>query len=151
MFFDRVGIGYLLRMAMHGQRDYLRSWFGLSPHKIPIVGKPGSIAFLTTPDAYDHFGKFAPANYINEVCARIFIRGDKYRPVKQAQNVRCPVLLQICENDSIIPKSAAEETERQLGKYAEVIYYPIGHFDIYIGANFKKAVNDQLLFFKKHL
>ena len=151
MFFDRVGIVYLLRMAMHGQRDYFRSWFGLSPHKIPIVGKPGSIACLTTPDAYDHFRKFAPANYINEVCARIFIRGDKYRPVKQAQNVRCPVLLQICENDSIIPKSAAEETERQLGKYAEAIYYPIGHFDIYIGANFEKAVNDQLLFFKKHL
>jgi fermentation-respiration switch protein FrsA (DUF1100 family) len=151
MFFDRVGIGYLLRMVMHGQRDYLRSWFGLSPHKIPIVGKPGSIACLTTPDAYDHFRKYAPANYINEVCARIFIRGDKYRPVKQAQNVRCPVLLQICENDSIIPKSAAEETERQLGKSAEAIYYPIGHFDIYIGANFEKAVNDQLLFFKKHL
>jgi pimeloyl-ACP methyl ester carboxylesterase len=151
MFFDRVGIGHLLRMAMHGQRDYLRSLLGLSPHKIPIVGKPGTIACLTTPDAYDHFRKSVPASYINEVCARIFIRGDKYRPVKQAQNVRCPVLLQICENDTLIPISAAEETERQLGKYAETIYYPIGHFDIYIGANFEKAVNDQVLFFKKHL
>jgi hypothetical protein len=60
-------------------------------------------------------------------------------------------LLQICENDTLIPISAAEETERQLGKYAEMIYYPIGHFDIYIGANFEKAVSDQLLFFKKHL
>jgi fermentation-respiration switch protein FrsA (DUF1100 family) len=45
----------------------------------------------------------------------------------------------------------AEETEKQLGKYAEAIYYPIGHFDIYIGDNFEKAVSDQLEFFKKHL
>jgi pimeloyl-ACP methyl ester carboxylesterase len=151
LFLHRVGIGYLLRMIMHGQRDYFRSWFGLSPHKIPVAGKPGSIACLTTPDAYEFFRKFAPANYINEVCARINIRGDKYRPVKQAQNVRCPVLLQICEFDSVTPKSAAEETEKQLGEYAEVINYPIGHFDIYTGDYFEKAVSDQLNFFKKHL
>ena len=151
MLFKRVGIGHLLRMIMHGQRDYFRSWFGLSPHKIPIVGKPGSIACLTTPDAYEGFRKGAPNTFINEVCARILLRGDNYRPVKHAQNVRCPVLLQICEHDSIIPKSAAEETEKKLGKYAEAIYYPIGHFDIYIGDYFEKAVSDQLLFFKKHL
>ena len=151
MLFKRVGIVHLLRMMMHGQRDYFRSWFGLSPHKIPIVGKPGSIACLTAPDAYDGFRKHVPDTFINEVCARIMLRGDKYRPVKHAQNVRCPVLLQICEHDSIIPKSAAEETEKNLGKYVEAIYYPIGHFDIYIGDNFKKSVNDQLKFFKKHL
>jgi len=151
LLLDRVGIGYVFRMVMHGQRDYLRSWFGLSPHKIPIVGKPGSLACLTTPDAYEFFRKFAPQNYINRVCARINIRGDKYRPVKQAQNIRCPVLLQVCEFDSITPKSAVEETEKKLGGYAEVVSYPIGHFDIYIGDNFEKAVNDQLIFFKKNL
>ena len=151
MFLKRVSIGYAFRMLIHGQRDYFRSWFGLSPHKIPIAGKPGSIACLTTPDAYNGYRKLAPDNFINEVCARILLRGEKYRPVKQAKNVRCPVLLQICEHDSIIPKSAAEETEKQLGKYAEAIYYPIGHFDIYIGDNFEKALSDQLGFLKKHL
>jgi pimeloyl-ACP methyl ester carboxylesterase len=151
MFFERVGIGYTLRFIMHGQRDYFRSRLGLSAHKIPIVGKPGSLACLTTPDVYAFFSKYAPENYVNEVCARINIRGDKYRPVKLANKVRCPVLLQICEHDNIIPKRAAEETEKQLGEYAEAIYYPIGHFDIYIGDNFEKAVSDQLEFFKKHL
>lgn len=149
MAYKRGGINF--RMIMHGQRDLVRSWFGLSPHKIPIVGRPGSIAMLTTPDAYDGYGKLVPENFINEACARIILRGDKYRPIKQAHKVRCPVLLQICDNDSIIPKSAAEETEKNLGKYAEVKYYPIGHFDIYIGDNFEKAVSDQLDFFKEHL
>jgi dienelactone hydrolase len=151
LFFKRVGLGYTLRMMMHGQRDMVRSWLGLSPHKIPIVGKPGTISFLSTPDAYDAFEKLVPKNFINEVCARIILRGDTYRPVKHAKHVRCPVLLQICEHDDLIPKSAAVETEKQLGKYAEAIYYPIGHFDIYTGDHFKKAVGDQLDFFKKHL
>ena len=151
MYLKREGIGHLLRMIMHGQRDMVRSWFGLSPHKIPLVGKPGSIAFMTTSDAYENFGKLAPENFINEACARILLRAGEYRPVKYAKNVRCPVLLQICDKDSLLPKSAAEETENELGKYAEVKHYPIGHFDIYIGNNFEKAVSDQLNFFKKHL
>jgi fermentation-respiration switch protein FrsA (DUF1100 family) len=151
MIFKREGIGYILRMMMHGQRDLVRSWLGLSVHKIPIVGKPSSIACITIIDAYESFGKLAPQNYINEVCARINIRGDKYRPAKHAHKVRCPVLLQICDYDSITPKSAAEEAEKKLGEYAEVKHYPIGHFDIYFGDNFEKSVSDQLDFFRKHL
>ena len=148
MFLKKVGIGYILRMMVHGQRDMFRSWLGLSPHKIPIAGKPGSIAFLTTSDAHDFFGKVVPETFINEVCARIILRGDKYRPVEYARDVRCPVLLQICDHDSIIPKSAAEETEKKLGKYAEVKHYPIGHFDIYVGDDFERSVRDQLDFLK---
>jgi fermentation-respiration switch protein FrsA (DUF1100 family) len=151
MFLKRVGIRYALRLLMHGQRDYFRSWFGLSPHKIPIVGKPGSIACITSSDAYGSYAKLASKTFINEVCARIMLRGDKYRPVKHAHKVRCPVLLQICDHDSITPRSAAEETEKQLGKHAEAIYYPIGHFDIYTGGNFERSVSDQLDFFKKYL
>ncbi len=151
MAFKREGIGYTLRMIMHGQRDLVRSWLGLSSHKIPIVGKPGSMALLNTQDAYDTFEKLAPENFMNKACARIIIRGDKYRPVKHAKDVRCPVLLQICDQDRITPRSAAEETEKKLGKYAEVKHYPIGHFDIYIGDHLEKSVRDQLDFFKKHL
>jgi dienelactone hydrolase len=51
--FDREPIGYSLRMLMHGQRDLVRSWLGLSPHKVPIVGKPGSIALMTASHAYE--------------------------------------------------------------------------------------------------
>jgi fermentation-respiration switch protein FrsA (DUF1100 family) len=151
ILFRKESIGYNLRMIMHGQRDLVRSWFGLSPHKIPIVGEPGSIALMATSDAYDIFGKLAPENFINEACARIIIRGDKYRPVKHAQYVRCPVLLQICDKDSLLPISAAEETAKILGKYAEVKHYPIDHFDIYMGDNFEKSVSDQIDFFRKHL
>ena len=47
--------------------------------------------------------------------------------------------------------SMLKAREKELGKYGEVKHYPIGHFDIYIGDNFEKALGDQLEFFKKHL
>lgn len=149
--FERQSIGYTFRMLMHGQRDLVRYWLGLSPHKMPIVGKPGTIALYTDPEAFDFFTNHASASFINEACARIIIRGDKYRPVKHARNVRCPILLQICDNDNITPKKAVEETEKSLGENAEIKHYPIGHFDIYSGDNFEKSVSDQIDFFKKHL
>ena len=148
---DRLGLGLGLRLLVHAQRDLVRSWLGLSPHRIPLVGKPGTMALMTTPDAYEKFGRIAPQEFTNEACARIAIRGDKYRPVEYAAKVRCPVLLQICDQDSITPLSAAQETEAKLGRFAEVIHYPWGHFDIYLGENLDRSLADQVAFFKKHL
>jgi len=147
----RVGIKQVLRLVPHGQRDFVRSWFGLSPHKIPIVGKPGSIAVLTDSDAWNGFRELVPKDFINEACARIVIRMDKYRPVKHVAKVRCPVLLQITDKDISHPLRSVEKIENRLGELAKVIHYSIAHFDIYTGENLEKAVNDQLDFFKKHL
>ena len=149
MFRKNIGIGHMLRLFVHGQRDMMRYRLRLSPHKIPIVGKPGTMAFFPTADAYEGYSKLASENFINEICPRVILRSHGFRPDKQIQNVRCPVLIQICDHDSLAPIRA--ETEKELRKYAEVKRYPIGHFDIYTGDNFEKAVSDQLEFFKKHL
>jgi acetyl esterase/lipase len=149
--FKRQPIGYTLRMLMHGQRDIVRSWLGLSPHKVPIVGKPGSIALMTASNAYDAFMQLAPDSFVNEACARIIVRGDKYRPIKYARDVHCPVLLQICQKDELVSVESIEETGRILGQYAEIRRYPIGHFDVYFGKNRETSINDQIEFYKKHL
>lgn len=149
--FKRMGIATSLRMVMHGQRDLVRSWLGLSPHKVPIVGKPGTIALMNTPDAFNAFRWLIPDGYVNEACARIIIRGDKYRPMKYAHRVRCPVLLQICDHDTVISLKSLEETAKILGELAEVKHYPLGHFDIYTGSGFEQSVRDQVAFFQKHL
>jgi len=146
----KVNLVHSFRMIMHGQRDFVRSWFGLSPHKVPIVGKQGSIAIMAFLEAYETFVKLAPDNFINESCARIFIRFDKYRPVKYARKVQCPVLLQVCDKDIGTPMSLVDKTKKKMGKLAESIHYPIDHFDIYTGDNFEKAVSDQIDFFEKH-
>jgi pimeloyl-ACP methyl ester carboxylesterase len=149
MFFKELGLGHMLRLIMHGQRDMMRYRFGLSPHKIPIIGKPGSVAILPLHDAYDGYSKLASDSFINEVCARVMLRGHRFRPPELLKKVRCPVLIQICEHDTLAP--IKPETVKKLQKHAEVKCYPIGHFDIYVGEHFEKAVLDQLDFFKKHL
>jgi acetyl esterase/lipase len=149
MFKERLGIKHFLRLFVHGQRDMMRSRLGLSPHKIPIVGKPGTMAVLPLADAYDGYGRLVPENFINELCPRVVLRSHGFRPDKQIQNVRCPILIQICDHDTLAPTSP--ETEEELRKYAELKRYPIGHFDIYVGDDFERAVCDQLDFFNRHL
>ncbi len=102
-------------------------------------------------EAWDAFGQLMPDGFVNEVCARILIRMDKYHPINHTSDVCYPVLLQVCDNDISPPMSVVEKAEERLGTLAEVIHYPIGHFDIYLGDDFEQAVSDQLAFFKKHI
>lgn len=148
---SRLGVRRVARLIMHAQRDMLRSRFGLSAHRIPIVGRPGTVAFFDLPDAYEGYSALTPDGFVNEVCARIVLRASTYRPIEHAKDVRCPVLLQVCEHDELVAPETAEATAEQLGSWAEVARYPIGHFDIYHGAHFETAVRDQLAFFEKHL
>ncbi|MFA5374463.1 MAG: alpha/beta hydrolase [Dehalococcoidia bacterium] len=147
----RAGIKHSLRMIVHGQRDLVRSWLRLSPHKIPLVGKQGTLAIMADIDAWNTFEELAPDDFVNEACARISLRMDKYRPIRWADKIRCPVLIQACDYDVALPLKVVEKIANRLGKLVEVIHYPIGHFDIYRGKNFETAVNDQIAFFKKHL
>jgi pimeloyl-ACP methyl ester carboxylesterase len=85
------------------------------------------------------------------VAARIALSVGLYRPVSHAAQARCPVLVQICEHDSVAPVPAAEEAVRRLGALGEVKRYPIGHFDPYFGADFERSVSDQVDFLRRHL
>jgi dienelactone hydrolase len=51
VFKKNLGIKHILSLIVHGQRDMMRSRLGLSPHRIPIVGKPGTMAFMPLADA----------------------------------------------------------------------------------------------------
>jgi fermentation-respiration switch protein FrsA (DUF1100 family) len=148
----RVGLGHMMRMAfVHGLRDLVRSWLGLSPHRVPLVGRPGTVAVMADAGGWNVFEQLAPDDFVNEVCARIILRTDKYHPIHRAGEVVCPVLLQICDKDILTPMSLVAKAEEQLGDLAEVIHNPIDHFDIYLGKNFEKSVGEQIDFFRRHL
>jgi fermentation-respiration switch protein FrsA (DUF1100 family) len=151
MAIEREGIGFFIRLFVHAQRDKGRSRFGLSPHTIPIVGKPGTLAMLAAPGALDGYAKLASPGFKNRICARVLLETGGHNPIDHAKDVQCPVLLQICEKDNLVSMSSVLNTARILGNYAEVKQYPIGHFDIYVGDNFEKAIGEQIAFLKKHL
>jgi fermentation-respiration switch protein FrsA (DUF1100 family) len=148
----RFGMGYVLRMTFgHALRDLVRSWLGLPPHKIPLVGRSGTIAVMADHGAWEAFQELAPKGFINEACARILIRMDKYKPLKQLERVSCPLLLQFADKDIANPPELVEEARERVGDRGQIIRYPIDHFDIYLGHDFERAANDQVEFFRKYL
>ena len=148
---EREGLGFFLRLFMYAQRDKGRSKFRLSPHMVPIVGKPGTMAFIRAPGAFEGYSSLANTSFINRICARALLNKNNYNPINFADQVKCPVLLCICRDDNLVSEKSYKATAEILGKKATVMVYPIGHFDIYQGDNFEKAVNDQINFLKQNL
>ena len=83
--------------------------------------------------------------------ARIALRAGTYRPGLQADRLPCPILIQIADQDAIAPVKAAQNAAWRATGRAEVRTYPIGHFDIYLGAPFEQAITDQLRFLRRHV
>ncbi len=151
IIFEREGRGYFLKLFIHAQRDKGRSRFGLSPHYIPIVGRPGTLAFLNAPEAFAGYENiFSESDYfINRLCARSLLIPPGPDPIKTAPKVRCPVLLIICEKDTLVSPDSHKRVAEILKEKVTVIKYPIGHYDLYKGEYFEKAISDQLDFVRK--
>jgi uncharacterized protein len=145
-----AGPGQLLRLTGHGLWDAVLAPLGRA-HYLPTVGPPGSLAVMSSPDADAGYRALGPPDFRCEIAARIALTVGLYRPVRYADRVRCPVLVQICEQDSVAPATAAEAVVRRLGERGEVQRYPIGHFEPYMGAWFERSVGDQVDFLRRHL
>jgi pimeloyl-ACP methyl ester carboxylesterase len=145
------GARNLLRATYSAVADAARGRFGMSPVMIPIVGPPGSFACMTTPDAEPGFMAIAPPDFRNEVCARMALEFPRYRPYQYASRLPCPILIQVCDDDSVTPVQPALGAAKRAGSRAEVKRYPIGHFDIYVGEDFERSVADQIDFYSRRV
>ena len=145
-----AGLGQVLRLSLHGMADQLLALFRRA-HYIPTVGPPGSLAMMSSADAEAGYRALTPPGFRCEVAARVALVVAVYRPVRYAAHARCPVLVQICEHDSVAPTAAAEAAVRLLGTRAEAVRYPIGHFEPYVGEHFERSLADQLRFLRRHL
>ncbi len=148
LFIKREGIGTFIKLFVHAQRDKGRSRFGLSPHRIPIVGQPGTVAMLNAPGAFDGYSEILneSTTFRNEVCARLLFMLHGTDPNEAAKEVQCPVLFIICEHDNLVSPNSHVKAAKALGNKATVKSFPIGHFDIYEGDCFEQAVQEKLNF-----
>jgi hypothetical protein len=148
-----AGMGQLLKLATRGLQDALRGLVGAAPVMLPIVGPPGALAALSSEDAESGYRALVPehSTWRNEVCARIMLSLGMYRPGRKTNHLPCPILIQICEKDTLVSTKAAHAAAHRAGSKATVCSYPIGHFDIYLGEAFERAIEDQLAFLGKTL
>ena len=66
-------------------------------------------------------------------------------------SVRCPILIQIADRDTVAPAGAARAAAWEAKGRVEVREYPCAHFDIYVGEWQERAIADQLHFLRRHL
>lgn len=139
-------------LTVLGIADQAAALAGRGPLYTRIVGPPGSVAIMTAPDAQPGFEAITPpsSGWRNDVAARIALHVAGYSPGRQAKDVRCPLLVQVADDDSVAPAAPAIKAANAAPR-GELIRYPVAHFAIYVGEPFERAVGDQLEFFDRHL
>lgn len=142
----------LARGSGRALRDELARLRRRPPVLIPLVGPPGSPALMTSPDSEAGYRALLPAGaeFENGVAARFLNRVGLYRPGRSARKVNAPILFCICDSDAVAPAEIALRYARTAPR-GEIKRYPIGHFDIYRGEPFERAVADQTEFLVRHL
>lgn len=143
----------MLRFTARGVLDALGSAAGRAPLLVPLVGAPGTVAMLTTPDAREGTAAITAGGrypgWSQQVAARSALRLAFYRPGRAAPRVRCPLLVVVCEQDrSAAPGPAVRAAERApRGQLARV---PGGHYAPLLEAH-EQAAAAQLSFLGRRL
>ncbi|MEU1208583.1 alpha/beta fold hydrolase [Nocardia sp. NPDC005825] len=147
-----TGLIDVLKLATLAVRDEIGSRLGHAPVMVPSYGPPGSTALMNTPDAVSGMEALTPVgtSYPKDVAARIALQIPRNFPGRHAKDVHCPLMVVVCERDTVAP---AKQTEKHAAKASkgEVKVYDTGHFDIYVGEWFERVVSDQLDFLARHV
>lgn len=127
--------------------DRIGSWFDATPKMVATAGRPGEVALMNAPDAYQGYLALAPDGepVKNYVAARFGLDIIRHFPGRMTSKIVCPILFCVCDTDSVAPAKATLRHAKRAPK-GEVKRYPDGHFDIYQGDAFERVISDQLEF-----
>jgi fermentation-respiration switch protein FrsA (DUF1100 family) len=141
-----------LKLARAALQDQARALAGRPPLLVKAAGAPGEAALMSAPDAVPGFSGLTEPDsaWRNEVAARVGLRIGLYRPGRHAAKIAAPLLVCICDEDTLVSVKAAQKVADTAPR-GEARHYPIGHFDIYVGEWFERAVADQTAFLTSHL
>lgn len=125
--------------------DAVGSLIGRPPRLVPLAGRRGELALLTTPDALDGVGEVGAG----AVAARSAARVIAYRPGRAAARVRCPLLVVVADDDRSALAAPALRAARR-APHAEVVRVPGGHYAPFLDAH-DRVVDAELAFLQRAL
>jgi pimeloyl-ACP methyl ester carboxylesterase len=146
-----AGLSQLVELSWVGLKDAVRMIRRREPLMIPAVAPPGQLAGLSSEDADPGMRSIAGPTWRNEVTARAAFAEWTNRAISRMERLRCPILVQIADRDSIAPPAAARAAAWRAKGRVEVHEYPCMHFDIYLGDWRERAIGDQLHFLRRRL
>jgi hypothetical protein len=140
------------KLAKLALQDRLGAHFGRRPKLVKAAGRPGEVALMAAPDTLPGIESITPPDTVwrNAISARAALAIGFYRPGRRAAEIQCPLLVCICDHDALVDNKAAEQVAFD-APHGEVAHYPIGHFEIYTGEWFERAVSRQAEFLARHL
>jgi uncharacterized protein len=140
----------MLRLAGRSALDAVGGLARRPPRLVPLVGEPGTVALLATPDSLDTGRALNPGNkypdWQQAVAARSTIRLGFYRPGRYAAQARCPLLVLVCDQD----QTALADSAAGRAPHAELVRLPGGHYQPFL-AGHERAVAAELSFLRRHL
>jgi pimeloyl-ACP methyl ester carboxylesterase len=142
----------ILRLSWAGLRDLFRLLTLRAPHRIGLVGRPGDLAVMTTPECYDGYMALVPpgSGWENATPARSALMLSLYNPGSHAAEVRCPTLMVAGRKDSLIPIDAVRKMARRVAD-CHLEEFDCNHFEPYFGSWFERNVELQTTFLARHL
>ena len=141
-----------LRKTAAAVKDAWRGLRGGPPHRIKLVGPPGSVAVMTTEGADQGYRELFPRelHWDDTVCARILLQVGFYRPVKDAPRVQAPLLVIVGERDLVTPPGPARKLAEAAPR-GELVELPIDHWQAYRAEWFERIVELETDFLRRHL
>ncbi len=136
-----------LKVTARGIADVAAAAMRRKPVMVGLAGEPHEAALMTAPDVVPGYLRLVPPGFpfVNEVAARVGLQIPFHHPGRVLADLRCPVLVCVCDDDSVAPARQTVRYARR-GPTTQLLRYPTGHFDIYVGDAFEEAVADQVDF-----
>lgn len=152
------GIPKSLAMVGLGALDLLRTALGLPPLYLPLVGPPGSLAFmqLNEFETSEYFSKHPSdgvyqGGWVNAARAALAFElfSRRYSPIQHVAAVRCPILFVAATQDVLCP---VEQVRRAvaLARRGSLLSRECTHFELYRGQLFEGLIGEQLAFLQQH-
>jgi len=76
---------------------------------------------------------------------RFALRAGFHRPARRAEHTACPLLAVVCDDDTAAPPTPAADAARRSPR-GELLRLPGGHYTVYEGAGFDRAIAAQIAF-----
>lgn len=135
---------------------HVDAWHGIcdliSPngHRMRVVASPGQFGVMNTMKSYFGYTAIVPDldAGVNECTGTSLLLFTSYRPIQFIHKVDCPVLMIGTQQDALIDIRLLRQMANR-NNMVKLIELPVGHFDIYNGEWFEKAIIEEFNFLSK--
>ena len=127
------------------------------PWYSPLVGRPGSSAFMQNPGDLEGYLSLTPKDggkhdWKNAVTTSSLLRILPYRPLdSELDKIQIPSLLIAAEKDTLCPSTHIKAAAARIPKAELLMLKGTGHFDVFRGDLQKKVILQTIEFLKRHV